>query len=144
MNTEGWIKLHRKIWDNPLWKCEPFTRGQAWVDLILLANHSDNEIILGNQIIECKRGQVVMSLGTYSKRWKWGVKKVRLFFELLLKTGQIGHDNVQKTTRITICNYETYQGEGQDKGTMKGKIRARSGHDQGNKQECKECKECKE
>ena len=32
--------LHAKLQDNPLWTCEAFTRGQAWVDLILLANHS--------------------------------------------------------------------------------------------------------
>ena len=39
---EGWIKLHRSISDNDLWTSEPFSRGQAFVDLILLASHKDS------------------------------------------------------------------------------------------------------
>ena len=39
--NQGWIKLHRTLQDNKLWYSEPLTKGQAWVDLILLANHKD-------------------------------------------------------------------------------------------------------
>lgn len=52
---EGWIKLHRKLSDNPLWTCEPFTKGQAWVDLILLANHEYNYFYKRGIKIEVQR-----------------------------------------------------------------------------------------
>jgi len=57
-NNQGWIKLHRKLTDNPLWLKEPFTAGQAWVDLILLANHKSGVIWKRGIMISVKRGQV--------------------------------------------------------------------------------------
>ena len=33
--SKGWIKLHRSMFDNDLWTAEPFTKGQAWIDLIV-------------------------------------------------------------------------------------------------------------
>lgn len=135
----GWIKLHRKLQDNPLWTSEPFTKGQAWVDLMLIANHSSKEVIIGNCVIPCSRGQIITSYGKLSKRWRWGVKKVRLYLSLLRRLSMIELEGVQKATQITLLNYKGYQDSGHDEGTM----RARSGHDEGNKQECKECEEGK-
>lgn len=36
---QGWIKLHRQIQENEFYFSERFTKVQAWVDLLLLANH---------------------------------------------------------------------------------------------------------
>ena len=69
MNS-GWIKLHRKLKDNKLWLCEPFTRGQAWVDLLLLANHEDNFFYCREHKIEVKRGEVGWSQLKLAKRWR--------------------------------------------------------------------------
>ena len=44
MSSCGWVKLHRKLQESNFWLCEPFSRGQAWVDLILLANHKPGHI----------------------------------------------------------------------------------------------------
>lgn len=35
----GWVKIYRSIQDNDLWLAEPFTWAQAWIDLLLNANH---------------------------------------------------------------------------------------------------------
>jgi hypothetical protein len=40
--NEGYCKLNRKLFDNELWLLEPFTKGQAWVDLFANANFKDN------------------------------------------------------------------------------------------------------
>lgn len=34
MTTKGWVSIHRQLCENDLWLSEPFTRGQAWVDMI--------------------------------------------------------------------------------------------------------------
>jgi hypothetical protein len=45
--AEGFIKLHRSIKDCWLWKDdEPFSKRDAWIDLLLLANYTDKKILL--------------------------------------------------------------------------------------------------
>jgi len=84
--------------------------GQAWVDLILLANHKDGTIIKRNQVIPVKRGQVGHSILDLSIRWKWSQGKVKRF----LKNGEQNHEirfksRERLTTIITLINYEKYQ-----------------------------------
>ena len=107
--NEGWIRLHRKLTDNPLWKCEKFTRGQAWVDLLLLANHKYGYFYLRNHKIEVQSGQVGYSQLKLAERWKWSRSKVKKFLEDLEKEQQVVQQITRTTTIITIINYKTYQ-----------------------------------
>ena len=81
---DGWLILHRKLGDNPLWLDEPFTRGQAWVDLLMLANHSPGFIHVQGMKISLMRGDVGKSENTLAARWKWSRGKVRRFIEELI------------------------------------------------------------
>ena len=54
--VEGWLKLYRSIQNHWLWEDKPFSRGQAFVDLLLMANHKDNKILFNGELIEVKRG----------------------------------------------------------------------------------------
>jgi len=82
---EGWISIHRKIQDNPLWGAEPFTKGQAWVDLIILANHKDSFLLIRGIRVDLKRGQVGWSEPRLAKKWQWSRTKVRGFLKMLEK-----------------------------------------------------------
>lgn len=107
---KGWVKLHRKIEDNPLWFREKFTRGQAWIDLLLGANHIAKTIIIRGIAIKIKRGQLGWSEVTMSKRWQWSRKKVRRFLKLLETEQQIKQQKyLYITTIVTILNYDKYQ-----------------------------------
>ena len=108
---QGYIKLWRKLQDNDLWKQEKFTRGQAWVDLVLLANHKPNTIRIRGIEIKVDRGQLAYSELTLSKRWKWSRNKTRRFLkELSSKTAhQIKQQTNNLTSLITITNYDIYQ-----------------------------------
>lgn len=103
----GYIKLHRSIHDHWIWQ-DP-VKFQWWVDILMVVNHTGSKVNLGMQLIECKRGQSVMSLSTWAARWRVSKDKVRNFFVLLEKDGMILHENVGKSTRITVCNYDIYQ-----------------------------------
>jgi len=108
--NKGWVRLHRKIEDNPLWFLEPFTKAQAWVDLFLNTNHTENSINIRGNIIKIKRGQIGWSELTMVKRWKWSKGKVRRFLKLLETEQQIIQQKDRYlTTIITILNYEEYQ-----------------------------------
>ena len=108
---EGWIKLHRIFMEHWLYNTnEPFTRREAWIHLLLNANHKDMEVPIGDTIYVCRRGQSIRSLKTYAKDFNWTKSKVNRFFKLLEKQNMIKTEGLPKTTRITICNYDTYQG----------------------------------
>ncbi len=108
MSSEGWIKISRGINEHWIWK-DPI-KFQWWLDMLITVNFKDGKVNIGNQLIDCKRGQSVLSLQSWGLRWKVDKNRVRNFFVLLEKDGMITHENLSKTTRITICKYESYQG----------------------------------
>lgn len=106
---EGWIKIHRKIIDNPLWFSEKFTRGQAWIDLILLANHADSYFFKRGVKINVSRGQLSRSSVELGHRWKWSRSKVNKFLNDLEKEQQIKQQKSNVNLIVTIINYDLYQ-----------------------------------
>lgn len=107
---EGWIKLYRSINKHWIWQDKPFTKGQAWIDMILECNHSDHKVNIGNELIRCNRGESLYSLDTWAKRWGWHKSRVRRFLELLKKDSMIDLKSEHNTTHLIILNYNTYQG----------------------------------
>lgn len=74
-------------------------------------NHEDKKVLIKGTLIDCKRGQSVQSLDTWARDWGVTKKTVRDFFMLLQKDSMLIYENVQISTRITVCNYDSYQGE---------------------------------
>lgn len=106
---QGWIKIHRDLLVNELWSDKPFTKGQAWVDLLLLANHRDKNVLLGNCTELVERGSFITSELKLMERWGWGRKKVKLFLNFLESQKMIERNANNKRTAITIVNYGFYQ-----------------------------------
>ena len=135
MKHIGHIKLHRAIQDNPFYLSEPFTKVMAWIDLLLNAKYEDEmEWYRGTEII-VKRGQLVVSLGELSKKWKWPKSKVQRFLEYLERENAIERPirsavrsavqsavrtPIQLSSLISIVNYEKYQTSGTNSGTECG------------------------
>lgn len=83
MGKEGWISIHRRIQDCWIWHDDVFSRGQAWIDLLLMANHRDVKIAFGNQLINVETGSFITSKRKLSERWRWSNTKVDNFLKLL-------------------------------------------------------------
>ena len=107
----GWISLHRQLQNNWVWKEKPFSKGQAWVDILLECNHAENKILIKGKLLTVERGESLNSLKTWAKKWGWTIGKVRRFFELLQKDSMIELKNESISTRLTVCNYDNYQNE---------------------------------
>lgn len=105
----GWIKIHRKITENPLYFSEEFTRLQAWIDLLLIANYNVSFIYVRGNKVEIKRGQIAKSQDALAERWKWSRGKVLRFLSELQKEGQIVQQKSNVINLISIVNYEYYQ-----------------------------------
>ena len=104
---DGWIKLHRGITEHWIWR-DPI-KLKWWLDILIVANHSDNKVNIGMELFDCDRGQTIMSLKNWATRWNVSRDTVRNFLVLLKNDGMILQENIGKSTRITICNYDAYQ-----------------------------------
>jgi hypothetical protein len=109
----GWIKLHRQIRNH--WVFKNANYFKAWVVIISEVNHQSTKVVIEGELIECKRGQSINSLATWVRILgdEWTVQKLRTFLKLLEKDGMINTEGLRKTTRVTVCNYDSYQSEQQ-------------------------------
>lgn len=117
---KGWISIHRKILQNGMWLSEPFSRGQAWIDLLLLASHKPTYFYKRGVKIDLKRGQLGVSEVGLSQRWKWSRTKTRKFIKDLEKEQQIIQQKNNVTQVLTIINYDEYQQKEQQSGQQDG------------------------
>ena len=109
----GWIKLHRQIRSH--WVFKNANYFKAWIVIISEVNHQSAKILIEGELIECKRGQSINSLSTWVSILgdNWTIQKLRTFLKLLEKDGMINTEGLRKTTRLTVCNYDSYQSEQQ-------------------------------
>lgn len=105
----GYFSINRDLINHELWLSESFSRGQAWVDLIGLAQWHESQIRIAGQKITIKRGQCGWSELKLSQRWKWSRDKTRRFLVELKRDNRILMEPNTRTTIITICNYDKYQ-----------------------------------
>lgn len=106
--SNGWLCLHRSLSDHWLWQDKPFSRGQAWIDILFLANHSDNKFLFGNELITVDRGEFITSELKLMERWGWGKTKVRAFLSVLEIDNMIVKKSDHKKTAIKVVNYGKY------------------------------------
>jgi hypothetical protein len=106
----GFIKLFRSLTRHWIWEDE--RKLKWWINILLDVNHQDNKVPIGFDLIECKRGQSVKSLESWAKQWRVDKSTVRRFFDLLQKDSMIRLENLQKTTRLTVCNHGIYNDKG--------------------------------
>jgi hypothetical protein len=112
INNFGFIKLWRKLQNNPLWEeHREYSKAEAWIDILMTARFEDkpDEVIIGMNIYTVNAGESIKSLSTWAKRWGWTTSKVRRFLKLLQKMNMIRHTSDTQTTRITVCNYCEYR-----------------------------------
>lgn len=116
----GWIKLHRSSFNNRLYFSEPFTRWQAWCDLLLLANHKSGMFRVRGIKVEVLRGQTGFSSVELADRWRWSRGKVNRFLDELKDEQQIVQQKSNVTTLISIVNYDKYQADSAANSTQVG------------------------
>lgn len=103
----GWIKIHRQIEQH--WIYQDSFYFHRWIDILLAANYEPKKVVIKNQIFTCERGQTLMSVETWANRWKVNKSKAYRFLQMLEADGMIEIKNETVTTRLTICNYDSYQ-----------------------------------
>lgn len=106
---DGWIKLHRQIKEHWIWQNPEYLK--AWLTILIMVNHEEKKILIHGEVVVCSRGQSILSLSNWAKLFggKWSIQRIRTFFNLLENDSMITSEGLRKTTRVTVCNYDTYQ-----------------------------------
>lgn len=116
--NKGWIKLHRTIQECWIWLDDkPYSKGQAWVDILLSCNHADKKIAFDGKPEIIKRGEWLTSVVSLAERWGWGRKKVSNFLNILESDSMIEQKRNNKRTLIKVVNYDVYQVMAESEGT---------------------------
>ena len=127
----GFFKIDRKIFNHWLWEDKPFSKGQAWIDLIGLANYEDGKTTYMNEVVKCERGTSYRSFSYLANRWGWSRKKVKAFIDLLESDGMVTTKVTTHRTTITLINYGFYQDVGTTKDTTNGTTNAQQRNSKG-------------
>ena len=109
MTKKGYVGIHRTLTEHYLWQDKPFSKGQAWIDLLLMVNHSDAKILIGSRLVEVMAGSKITSEIKLSERWGWSRKKTRGFLKVLERDGMLVKKSTTKDTTISIVNWELYR-----------------------------------
>ena len=116
----GDIKLNRSITEDPLYRREPFTKWQAWLDLILSACHEPGDMFVRGIKVKMKVGGVYKGAVELAERWKWSRGKVERYITYLSEEKRIVLQKSKVISSILIVGYERYliDGEGGQDSTM--------------------------
>ena len=143
----GFFKIERDFLSSPFWLSEVFTKPQAWIDLIGMANYADKSRYYKGVFQDVKRGQIVTSQQALAERWKWSRHRVSDFLRTLEAAKMVTTSRTTHGTLLTVVNYGLYQDAGTAKGATKGRqkdsVGTSEGHHRDIQEEYKERKEPK-
>jgi hypothetical protein len=109
-DNHGYISLHRKVMKNFLFREKRvFSKFEAWIYILMNANHTDAQILLGNQLIDVKKGSFITSEIKLMEEFLWSKSKLRTFLSLLESQSMIEKVSDTKKTTLTVVKYSDYQ-----------------------------------
>lgn len=108
MDDKGWIKIHRRILENPI-VCKDSDYFTIWVYLLLEATHSDYVKLFKGEKTVLKPGQLITGRKVISEKFRVSESKVHRILLSLESEHQIERQTSNKNTLITIVNWDKYQ-----------------------------------
>lgn len=109
-SNNGWIELHRAMLENPI-VMKSGDHCAVWICLLLLATHTERDVIFDGKRITLKPGQLITSRKSLKSLFKTTLNESKV--QRILKSFEIEHQIEQQTCSknrlITIVNWETYQ-----------------------------------
>lgn len=104
----GWIKLHRKLWDNPIVTKDP-DHLAVWIYLLTNATHEKKRTLFGKDVIYIKPGQLITGRKKISKVVGVNEHKVDRCIKFFISEQQIEQQATPYGSLISILNWRKYQ-----------------------------------
>lgn len=110
----GWIKLHRKLLDKPIWLQSKPEQKVVLLTLLLLANHESKEWLWCGEKFVAEEGQFITSLESLSQKSGVSTRSVRTALDNFEKLEFLTNKSTKTGRLITIVNWSLYQGGDDD------------------------------
>lgn len=105
----GWIKLHRKLLDSPIFQNEKLFKVFAYC--LMKASHKEHTQLVGRRVVHLQKGQFVFGRKRASEELRLKESTVRDYVKLLEKLGNIDIKSDNKFSVITVVNWAIYQND---------------------------------
>ena len=107
-DNNGWIKLHRKLLDNPV-VMKDSEHLAVWIYLLLNASHTEYPVLFGGKKISLKAGQLITGRKSIASTLGISESKVRRILDLFEIDQQIDRQRSNKNSLVSILNWDKYQ-----------------------------------
>lgn len=105
---QGWVKLHRKLLDNPV-ACRDSDYLAVWILLLLEATHDEIPKVFKGKKIILKPGQLITGRKHISQKLVIGESKVQRILSCYESEHQIEQQTSNKNRLISIVKWDEYQ-----------------------------------
>ena len=105
---DGYIKLYRKLLDNPI-VCKDVETLGIWIYLLLNATHKKIDVLFNSEKTTLEPGQLITGRKTIAAKLRVSESKVERTLKMLKNEHQIEQQTTSKNRLITILNWELYQ-----------------------------------
>ena len=103
------ITVPREIFDDGLFVHEPYSRREAFLDLVQKAVHEETVLPVRGGSITLNRGEVFASIRYLATRWGWSKSKVEAVLKEFISMNLVGHKSDTSNSTLSIVNYDLYQ-----------------------------------
>lgn len=104
----GWIKLHRKMLDNPI-IMKDADHLAIWMYLLLNATHAEYPALFKGQKIMLQPGQLITGRKSIAEKLVINESKVRRVLDSFESDQQIDRQRSNQNTLISLLNWDKYQ-----------------------------------
>ena len=109
--SRGWVAIWRKVTESPLYVSLNSKQRDIFLQLLLHANHKENEWFYGGKAYKVIAGQLITSLPSI-KSWcakDVSTQNIRTCLLILEKGQFLTSKSTNKNRLITICKWKEYQ-----------------------------------
>ena len=106
---DSFISVPRAIFDDDAFPEEPFSRREAFLDLVQRATYKQITIPVKGGVATIERGELIVSIRKLAARWGWSKSKVEKVLDEFVSQQRIGHRTDGLTTVLSITDYDSFQ-----------------------------------
>lgn len=105
---EGWVKLHRKMLENPI-VTKDGDHIAVWVYLLLNATHTEYDVVFKGERTTLQAGQLLTGRKSMSEKLKINETKIQRVLKCFESEHQIEQQTSNQNRLVTIVNWNEYQ-----------------------------------
>lgn len=136
----GWVKIHRKMWENPV-ITKDHARVAVWIWLLTHATHKPYDTLLAGKRIRLRPGQLITGRRKLAQELHLNEHRVERILNEFKIEQQIEQLSTPRGSLITIKNWHKYQDSEQPSEQLSSNCRATGEQLASTKQELEELEE---